>query len=120
MLRLVSGCYANTARAEYSGATLSAAHAVGGVNLTASLDLQNPRDLDTGKQLARRAKQHGTLGADTRVGSWLLGAEAQFSGQRFDDAANTSVLGGYSLLNLSASTPLAQGLDAAGARGQPG
>ena len=102
------GCYANTARAEYSGATLSAAHALGGVNLTASLDVQNPRDLDTGKQLARRAKQHGMLSADTRVGSWLLGAEAQFSGKRFDDAGNTRVLSGYSLLNLSASTPIAR------------
>ncbi len=102
------GCYANTARAEYSGATLSAAHAMGGVNLTASLDVQNPRDLDTGKQLARRARQHGMLTADTRVGNWLLGAEAQFSGRRFDDAANTKVLGGYSLLNLSASTPIAR------------
>ncbi len=102
------GCYANTARAEYSGVTLSAAHALGGVNLGASLDVQNPRDLDTGKQLARRAKQHGTLSADTRVGSWLLGAEAQFSGRRFDDAANTRVLSGYTLVNLSASTPIAR------------
>ena len=42
------------------------------------------------------------------MGSWLLGAEAQFSGKRFDDAANTRVLSGYSLLNLNASTPLAK------------
>ena len=102
------GCYANTARAEYSGATLNASQMVGNVNLGASLDLQNPRDLSTGKQLARRARQHGTLTADTRAGAWQLGAEAQFSGQRFDDAANTRPLGGYSLLNLSASTPLAK------------
>ncbi|NDP61563.1 TonB-dependent receptor [Polaromonas sp.] len=100
------GCYANTARAEYSGATLTATHAVGGVNLAGSLDMQNPRDLNTGKLLARRAKQHGTLSADTRLGSWLLGAEAQFSGKRFDDAANTRELSGYTLLGLSASTPL--------------
>lgn len=102
------GCYANTAHAQYSGLTLSAAHAVGSVNLTASLDLQNPRDLDTGKQLARRAKRHGTLTADTRVGRWQLGAEAQFSGRRYDYdfAGNTSVLSGYSLLNLSATMPL--------------
>jgi len=102
------GCYSNTARARYAGATLTAAHAVGGVNLAASLDVQNPRDLDTGRQLARRAKRHGMLSADTRVGQWQLGAEAQFSGKRFDDAANTRVLGGYTLLNLSASTPIAK------------
>lgn len=104
------GCYANTAHARYSGVTLSAAHPVGGVNLTASLDLQSPRDLDTGRQLARRAKRHATLAADTRMGGWKLGAEAQFSGQRneYDYAGNTYVLAGYSLLNLSASTPFAK------------
>jgi len=102
------GCYSNTAHARYAGATLTAAHAVAGVNLGASLDVQNPRDLDSGRQLARRAKRHGMLSADTRVGQWQLGAEAQFSGKRFDDAANTRVLGGYTLLNLSASTPIAK------------
>ncbi|MEC5212149.1 vitamin B12 transporter [Polaromonas sp. CG_9.5] len=102
------GCYSNTARAEYSGATLSAAHAMNGVNLAASLDVQNPRDLATGKSLARRAKEHATLSADTRVANWQLGAEAQFSGKRFDDAANTRVLSGYSLVNLSASTPISK------------
>ena len=102
------GCYSNTARAEYSGATLSASHAMNGVNLAASLDVQNPRDLATGKSLARRAKEHATLSADTRVANWQLGAEAQFSGKRFDDAANTRVLSGYSLVNLSASTPISK------------
>ena len=102
------GCYSNTARAEYTGSTLTASHAFAGINLAASIDVQNPRDLSTGKSLARRAKQHGTLSADTRAGSWQLGAEAQFSGQRFDNAANTRVLAGYSLLNLSASTAFAK------------
>ncbi|MDQ3059684.1 MAG: TonB-dependent receptor [Pseudomonadota bacterium] len=104
------GCYTNTARARYAGVTLSATHAVGGVNLGASLDLQSPRDLDTGRLLARRAKRHGMLTADTRLGTWHLGAEAQFSGRRhdYDFAGNTYVLGSYSLLNLSASTPFSK------------
>lgn len=102
------GCYDSVARAEYKGFTVSGSYAFSGVKLGASADFQNPRDLDSGKQLARRSKRHGTLTADTRVGSWLVGAEAQFSGRRFDDADNTKVLSGYSLLNLSASTPLAK------------
>lgn len=104
------GCYTNVGRAQYSGVTLSGTHAVGGVNLTASLDLQSPRDLDTGKQLNRRAKQHATLGATTRLGTWQLGAEAQFSSRRYDYdyAGTTYTLGGYSLLNLSASTSFAK------------
>lgn len=102
------GCYDSVARAEYKGITVSGSYVLSSMKLGASLDLQNPRDLDSGKQLARRSKQHATLTADTRAGSWLLGAEAQFSGKRFDDAANTRVLSGYSLLNLSASTPIAK------------
>lgn len=102
------GCYANTAQAEYEGVTLTAAHRVGSVNLGASLDVQDPRDQITGRQLARRSKQHGMLSADTTVGHWTLNAEAQFSGERFDDGANTKTLGGYSLFNLSASTSLSK------------
>jgi vitamin B12 transporter len=102
------GCYDSVARAEYKGITLSGSYVLSSMKLGASLDLQNPRDLDSGKQLARRSKQHATLTTDTRAGSWLLGAEAQFSGKRFDDGANTRVLSGYSLLNLSASTPIAK------------
>lgn len=102
------GCYANTARAEYSGVTLAASHRLAGVQVHGSIDLQNPRDLDTGKQLARRAKRHATLGADTVIAGWTLGAELQASGRRFDNAANTNVLGGYTLVNLYASTRVAQ------------
>ena len=102
------GCYGNTARAVYEGVTLAGAYRIAGVNLRGSIDLQNPRDTATGKQLARRAKRHATLGADTQWAGWTLGAEVQASGQRFDEAANTRVLGGYGLVNLYASTRLAR------------
>lgn len=102
------GCYANTARAEYQGVTFAGSHRIGDVTLHGSVDLQRPRDLDTGKQLARRAKRHATLGADTRWAGWTLGAEVQASARRFDTVANTNVLGGYTLLNLYASTRIAR------------
>ncbi|MDB5731796.1 MAG: putative TonB-dependent receptor [Variovorax sp.] len=104
------GCYANTARAAYEGVTLSGGHRIGDVTLRASLDFQNPRDLANDRQLARRARRHATLGADWRVAGWTLGAEIQASSKRFDDAANTRTLGGYTLLNLVASTPLTRDL----------
>ncbi len=104
------GCYANTARAAYEGVTLSGGHRIGDITLRASLDLQDPRDLDTGRLLARRARRHATLGADWRVAGWTLGAEVQASSKRYDDAANTRVLGGYTLLNLAASTQLTRDL----------
>ena len=102
------GCYANTARAQYEGVTFAGSYHVAGVQLHGSLDLQNPRDLDTGKQLARRAKRHATLGADTRIADWTVGAEVQASGRRFDTVANTNVLRGYALVNLHASTRIAR------------
>lgn len=102
------GCYANTARAAYEGLTLAGKYRLGDVDLRASLDLQNPRDLDTGKRLARRAKQHAVMGADTRVSGWLLGAELQLTGQRFSGTSETQSLPGYGLLNLIGSTRLAK------------
>jgi vitamin B12 transporter len=101
-------CYSNTAQAEYSGVTLTGGYKIGYTRLSASLDLQNPRDLGTGRTLPRRARQHAVLAADTRVGPWSLGAEAQLSGRRNDSATNTAVLGGYGLINLSASTLVAR------------
>jgi vitamin B12 transporter len=102
------GCYANTAQATYEGVTLTASHLWGEVNLSASLDLQDPRDQTTGKLLRRRARQHGMLMAATHVGKWTVNAEVQLTGERYEDAANTRTLAGYSLLNLSASTQLAK------------
>jgi len=100
------GCYANTGRARYSGVTLSGEQRVGQVLLRSSLDVQNPQDLSTGKLLARRSRTHGTLAAETRVAQWSLAAEAQWSGPRYDNAANTVALGGYALYGLRASTEL--------------
>ncbi|MDB5879833.1 MAG: putative TonB-dependent receptor [Variovorax sp.] len=104
------GCYGNTARAEYDGVTLSAGHRIGPVTLRASADFQDPRDLSTGNQLARRARKHGMVGADWDVAGWRLGAEMQTSGMRYDDAANLRKLGGYTVFNLVASTQLTREL----------
>jgi len=102
------GCYANVARAQYEGITFAASHHWAGLQWHGSIDLQNPRNLDTGKQLRRRAKRHANFGADTQVAGWTLGAEVQASGRRFENDANTQVLGGYTLVNLYASTRLAR------------
>ncbi|HRA15216.1 MAG TPA: TonB-dependent receptor [Giesbergeria sp.] len=102
------GCYLNTGNAEYSGVTLAGSYKLAGVQLRGSVDFQDPRDLDTEKLLRRRAKRHATLGADTVVAGWTLGAELQASGRRFEDAANKKALGGYTLFNLFASTRVAR------------
>lgn len=105
------GCYSSTARARYQGVTLSAGHRFGDVTLRTSLDYQDPRDLATDHLLARRAQRHATFGADWRVANWTLGAEVQTSSKRYDDAANTVKLGGYTVLNLSASTQITRDIN---------
>ena len=60
--------------------------------------------------MPRRARQFATLGAETVVAGWTLGAELQASGKRYENAANTQKLGGYGLVNLYASKPLTKEL----------
>ncbi|MBS0293938.1 MAG: TonB-dependent receptor [Proteobacteria bacterium] len=102
------GCYGNVGHARYEGITVAGTTRVGQVQLRGSLDFQNPKNLDTGKLLARRSRQHASLGADTLVAGWTLGGEVQATGQRYDDAANKTRLGGYTLVNLYASRRLAR------------
>ena len=109
------GCYENAGRARLQGVTLSGAHRLGAVNLSGSLDLQQPKNADTGNLLARRAQRLLKLAADTRVATgslnWTLGAEWQAVSHRWDNAANTKRLGGYGLVNLYASTRIARQWD---------
>lgn len=100
------GCYVNVALAEYTGFTFSASETLGNYRLYGSLDIQNARDTTLNRQLPRRAKQHATLGADARIGAWTLAGDVLLSAMRYDNAANTTELPGYGLVNLSASTAL--------------
>ncbi|WP_240920630.1 TonB-dependent receptor domain-containing protein [Rubrivivax sp. JA1026] len=104
------GCYENVGQASYEGLTLSGRTRVGAVALRASADFHDPRNEATDKLIARRARRLATLGADTVLAGWRLGAEVQAAGERWDDAANTRRLGGYGLVNLSAETKLGKGL----------
>ena len=96
-------CAYNVNEAQLEGVTLAAQGRIGGINLRGSLDWQDPKDLTTGRQLARRSKKHASFSADSSWGVLKTGAELQLSGERFDDAANRNRLGGYGLLNLYTS-----------------
>jgi vitamin B12 transporter len=97
------GCAYNVNHALLEGLTIGAATKLAGVNLTASIDLQDPKDETTNKRLARRSKKHGNLAADYGIGALKAGVELELSGDRFDDAANKNRLGGYGLVNLYAT-----------------
>lgn len=105
---MFAGCYGNVGEALYEGVTLSGATRWAGVNWGGSLDLMDPRNVATQKRLPRRARQQAVFTADTQAAGWKLGGEVQAVGSRFDDVANRRELGGYTLLNLSASTEVAR------------
>jgi vitamin B12 transporter len=104
------GCYVNVGRAELKGVTLAGRTQWGAVALRGSVDWHDPRNADTDKVLARRAKHLATFGAETQWAGWVLGTEVQAAGERFDNASNTQRLGGYALVNLSVSKSLMPGL----------
>jgi vitamin B12 transporter len=101
------GCSYNIDQAQLAGWTWSVRRRIGPFQIKGNLDLQDPRNETTGKQLARRAKRHANLGIDYGAGAFDGGAEWQLSSQRFDDSANLKPLGGYGLLNLHASYQVA-------------
>ena len=97
------GCAYNVNRATLSGLTIGARTRVAMLDLNASVDLQDPRDETTGKQLVRRARRHANLSAEYSTGPWTTGVGVHMSGYRYDDSANRNRLGGYGLVNLFAS-----------------
>jgi len=97
------GCYANTAKATLQGVTFSGETRWASTLWSASLDLQDPIDANTGNRLARRAQHLLKLGAETTWQGWNWKADVLLSDDRFDDAANKNRLPGYGLLNLGAS-----------------
>ena len=101
-------CYYNVGQATLRGLTLSGTQKIGAYALRASLDWLDPIDNSSGRDLSLRARRTMTLGLDRSVANWQIGADVQAVGERFDDAANTTVLPGYALLNFNAATHLSR------------
>ncbi|WP_067061112.1 TonB-dependent receptor domain-containing protein [Roseateles chitosanitabidus] len=102
------GCYGNVSRALLKGTSLKGGAQWGPVRLSGTAEFIDPTDSTTGKLLPRRAKRFGTLRAETVVKDWTLGANVVGSSARWDNAANTTRLTGYGLLNLDAQVAVAK------------
>lgn len=96
----------NVARARLEGVTVDYAVSAGDWRLRASLDVQSPRDEDSGTLLVRRAQRHATLVASTFVAGWEVGGELAGASARYNDTANRVRMGGYGIVNLSAAKTL--------------
>ena len=101
----------NIGTAEIKGASLSFEHGYQMVQYGAHYDWLDPRDAsggsNNGKRLIRRAQNTGGLfAALTKEKAWSVRAELNAVGARYEDAANTKIMGGYALTNLAASWQL--------------
>ena len=112
---IVFGCDAdfncvpnNVAQATLTGLTLQAQGDWRTVAFKGSLDLLRPEDDATGKQWPRHARQFGSASAQLPWEAWQFGAELVAASARYDDAANTRRMGGYALVNLTASYALSK------------
>jgi vitamin B12 transporter len=99
----------NVARALLEGVTLGFDARFGATTVVASLDLGNPVDELTGNLLPRRAREHGALTVGHTIGPVRLGAEFVASSYRYDTVADTRLLGGYGIVNLTAEWVIAKG-----------
>jgi vitamin B12 transporter len=98
----------NVAKATLTGVTLQAQGDWRTVSFKGSFDLLRPEDDATGNQLPRRAREFGSASALFPWDAWKFGSELVAASARYDDAANTRRMGGYALVNLTASYALSK------------
>lgn len=104
----------NLGEARIDGVELGYAGTFGGTGVKAAFISQNPRNLNTGMALIRRARQHGSVALSRWVGEWQLGGEWRFSGPRPDvdlTTGNPVTLPGYHVFGLTASHVIGKGLE---------
>ncbi|PXA90431.1 TonB-dependent receptor [Caulobacter sp. D4A] len=112
--------YANIAKTKTDGVELEASFKATdrltfGANYT-DMKAQNRSAGSTyGKRLARRADETATVEADYAWANRLkTGVSVQYVGDSFDNATNTRVLKGYTLVDLRASYPVKDGFEVYG------
>lgn len=72
-----------------------------GAEISANASFLKPEDEATGKILARRAQRLANINIDKQWGAWSTGANWKLRGHSFDDASNSTRLGGYGLLDIN-------------------
>ncbi len=101
----------NVGKARIQGIELAGGTALGNWLLNANATFQDPRNLDTNEQLARRARFHTTLSATYVAGAFKGGIEWKLVGPRYDaphwlTGLNQARMAGYTLTNLFAEYAL--------------
>jgi len=101
-------CAYNVDEALLQGVSSSIGKRFGNLRVFGSLDLQNPKNLETNKLLDRRARYHGSIGMRYAVETYTFGTDVTFSGARYTSATDPVMMGGYALLNFQATYNLSK------------
>ncbi len=91
----------NVGKADLTGLTLTYAGLIDKWDLGASVDFLRADDVDTGKELPRRAGRYASFRALYQGAAWQPGIEVVLVGPRYDDVANTNKLDGFAVVNLT-------------------
>lgn len=93
----------NVETARIRGIELSSGIETAGWNLAAALTYADSENRDTGDRLPRRAEKNLRLDVDRLFAQWSVGASFIAESDRYNDAANTSLLPGYGTLDVRAA-----------------
>jgi vitamin B12 transporter len=103
----------NIPRVKVDGISASVDAVLGAWRLAGSIDSLQPINAtegtaNFGRILPRRVQESGRLAVDWTGGAFKLGGTLQAVGERFDNANNSTRLGGYATLDLRAEWALAR------------
>lgn len=104
---------ANTNQARIDGLELDYNGQFGDTEMKLAATWQNPRDVQTGQALLRRAKNFASVSISQQLGALKMGGEWQHSGEREDNHISTYPsqrleLAAYDVVNLTASYVLSR------------
>jgi vitamin B12 transporter len=110
------GIMQNLNEARINGVELAYNGQFGDTGVKLAATQQNPRDVQTGKPLVRRAKRFSSFGVTRQLGALKVGGEWQHSGVREDNdiiayPAQRLTLAAYDVVNLTASYALDKHFD---------
>jgi len=101
--------YANVGRTENKGLEAALRTQLWGNALALTLVSQDPKNLETGKRLARRARTYGTLSVSRVLVGVEWGAKVYAADERKDSDYSDTVLPGYAIASFYASKEIEPG-----------
>jgi vitamin B12 transporter len=101
--------YANVGRTENKGLEAALRTQIWGNALALTMVSQDPKNRETGKRLARRARTYGTLSASRVIAGVEWGAKVYAADERKDSDYSDTVLPGYAIASFYASKEIEPG-----------